>query len=53
LVRKDIHLVWVVAAAILAELAVALFLLQRENATRRGGPPAMDPMISAFPTGGT
>ena len=39
LVRKDVHLVWVVAAAILAELAVALFLLQRENATRRAGRP--------------
>jgi len=53
LVRKDIQLVWVVAAAILVELAVALFLLQRENATRRGGPPAMDPMIKAIPADGT
>ena len=31
LVRKDSNLVWVIAFAILVELAVALYLLQRQN----------------------
>ena len=31
LVRKDSNLVWVIAGAILVELAVALYLLQRQN----------------------
>jgi lipopolysaccharide export system permease protein len=34
LVRKDPRLVWVVAAAILIEFAAALWMLQRQNATR-------------------
>jgi lipopolysaccharide export system permease protein len=32
LVRKDPRLVWLVAAAILAELAAAIFLIARQNA---------------------
>ena len=34
LVRKDVNLVWIVAAAILAEFVAALVMLQRQNAVR-------------------
>jgi len=48
LVRRDSSLVWLIAVAIVAELVVALVLLQRQNRVQKGGSRRSAPALDAL-----